>query len=243
MDIGDTLLALISPPIGGAKLISDSYATPISTLHKDSSLRLADFLKIAENRRRSLVGDESYSEAYARLKNDLDSLPNNYVSIGKSDYAKAINALTNIALGDKYSGINDSVVSNASNALYDHYNSLHPFSNTRDIFGSQGVFNSGDPLQDYRDYLIAMKYFAAKNQNPFSLDDEDAIFNSFQDLKNSHDLWQEALRLADGEDSTASDLNERSKASGNSTVNQNTNSISPTPTKEENQAAFKRMFG
>lgn len=246
MDTGDLLLALsaASPLAAGINMGINGYDTPISTIRKNSSLRLADFLKIAENRERSLMGDETYNKAYARLKDSLDSLPDNYISIGKSDYAKAMNALTNIALGNKYSGLDKLLINSASDALYNHYNSLNPFSNKRDIFGTQGVFNTGDPVQDYRDYLIAMKYFAARGQNPFSLDSEDAMFKSFQDLKNDYTAWQEALKLANGENSTAEDLRERNnKASENPTVNQNNSTAAPKASKEENQAAFKRIFG
>lgn len=241
MDTGDILLALsaASPGIAAGNLIVNGYDTPISTIRNNSSLRLADFLKVAENRRHSLMGDETYNEAYARLKDDLDSLPDNYISIGKSDYAEAIDALTNIALGNKYSGLDNLLVSSASDALYDYYNSLNPFTNKRDIFGTQGVFNTGDPLQDYRDYLIAMKYFAAKNQNPFSLDNEDAVFNSFQDLKNDYGSWQEALKLANGENSTANDL----KGRASDTVSKSQSKAAPIMSDEEAIAAFKYLEG
>lgn len=237
MTIGTLLMALAGAGTAAAATPL-TYRSPISTIGRGDSLHLNDFLKIAENRRHSLMGDETYNEAYARLKDDLDSLPNNYVSIGKSDYAEAIDALTNIALGNKYSGLDNLLVGSASDALYNYYNSLNPFSNKRDIFGTQGVFNTGDPLQDYRDYLIAMKYFTVKNQNPFSLADEDAVFNSFQDLKNDYESWQEALKLANGENFTANDLNERAS----DTTNQSQSTAAPKASKEENQAAFKRIF-
>lgn len=249
-DIADYLksrsLELLAPAFRSAvkPLAYIMTPSPISTINGNGSLRLTDFLKIAENRRRSSIGDETYNKAYARLRNDLNSLPDNYVSIGKSDYEEAINALANIALGSDYTGLDDSLVSNASTALYNYYNSYNPFSNKRDIFGTQGVFNTGDPVQDYRNYLIAMKYFITKELNPFGHDSDEAVFNSFQDLKNNQDLWQEALRLANGENSTAEDLRERnSKASENPTVNQGSNTDTLESTKEEDQAAFKRMFG
>ena len=216
-----------------------TYRSPISTIGRGDSLHLNDFLKVAENRRHSSMGDETYNEAYARLKNDLDSLPNNYVSIGKSDYAEAIDALTNIALGNKYSGLDNLLVSGASDALYNYYNSLNPFSNKRDIFGTQGVFNTGDPLQDYRDYLIAMKYFTAKGLNPFGHDSDDAVFNSFQDLKNDYGSWQEALRLANGENSTANDL----KGRASNTVSKTQSKAAPIMSDEDAIAAFKYLEG
>lgn len=240
MDTSDILLALASPSTAiGSAIGAYSYNSPISTLHSDSSLHLADFLKIAENRERSLMGDETYNEAYARLKNDLGSLPKNYISIGKSDYAEAINALTNIALGNKYSGLDNLLVNSASDALYDYYNSLNPFSSKRDIFGTQGVFNTGDPLQDYRDYLIAMKYFAARGQNPFSLDNENATFKSFQDLKNDYGAWQEALKLANGENSTANDL----KGRASDTASKSQSKAAPIMSDEDAIAAFKYLEG
>ena len=240
MTIGALLMSLAG--LGAAASATPlTYRSPISTIGRGDSLRLMDFLKVAENRRRSSIGDETYNEAYARLRNDLNSLPNNYVSIGKSDYEEAINALTNIALGSDYTGLDDSLLSNASTALYNYYNSYNPFSNKRNIFGTQGVFNTDDPIQDYRNYLIAMKYFAAKGLNPFGHDSEDAVFNSFQDLKSNSELWQEALRLANGENSTANDLNERSKASDTASKSQS-NSI-PDMTDEEAAAAFERIHG
>ena len=243
MDIGEYLLSML-PRSGRYLMGGGDYDSPISTINKNSSLRLTDFLKIAENRRHSSMGDETYNEAYERLRDDLKSLPDNYVSFGKGDYAKAMNALANIALGSDYAGLDNLLLSSANDALYNHYNSPSLFNNKRDIFGTQGVFNTGDPVQDYRDYLIAMKYFAAKGLNPFGHDSDDAIFNSFQDLKNDYDSWQEALRLANGENSTAEDLRERnSKASENPTVNQGSSTDNLESTKEEDQAAFKRMFG
>lgn len=237
MTIGALLMAL-----AGAGAVTSAtpftYRSPISTIGRGDSLHLNDFLKIAENRRRSGLGDETFKAAYNRMKNHLNDYSDNYVSLGNADYQKAIAALTNIALAD--TGFTDATFANqASDALYDYYNSLNPFSNKRDIFeAGNGVFNTGDPIQDYRDYLIAMRYLGQRNINPFSLDSDDAMFNTFKDLKDNPELWKVAQEgfLAKPSDNTGKELK------GMLDVNQSNSTDNLESTKEEDQAAFKRMF-
>lgn len=190
MDTGDILIGLLGLGMPPANPLT--YRSPISTIRRGDSLHLNDFLKVAENRRRSGLGDETYKAAYDRMKKHLNDYSDNYVSFGNADYQKAIAALTNIALTD--TGFTDATFANrASDALYNYYNSLNPFSNKRDIFeAGNGVFNTGDPIQDYKDYLIAMRYLGQRNINPFSLGSDDAMFNTFKDLKDNPELWKAA---------------------------------------------------
>lgn len=242
MDTGDVLLALsaASPAAAVGNLIANGYDTPISTIRNNSSLHLADFLKVAENRRRSGLGDETFKAAYDNMKGRFDKYPDNYVSLGSADYRKAMGALASIALTD--TGFTDVTFANqAADALYDYYNSLNPFSNKRDIFeAGNGVFNTGDPIQDYRDYLIAMRYLGQRNINPFNLGSDDAMFNTFKDLKDNPELWKAAQEgfLAKPSSNTGKELKNILNATG-----QGQSTAAPKASKEENQAAFKRIFG
>lgn len=216
------------------------YNSPISTIHKNSSLRLTDFLKVAENRRRSGLGDETYKAAYDRMKDHLDKYSDNYVSLGNADYIKAIDALTNIALAG--TGFTDGTFTNqAADALYDYYNSLNPFSNKRDIFeAGNGVFNTGDPIQDYKDYLVAMRYLGQRNINPFSLNSDDAVFNTFKDLKDNPELWRAAQKgfLAKPSDNTGKELKDIL-----GTTDRSQSKATPVISDEEAIAAFKYLEG
>ena len=237
MDTGDLLLSLLNfTSLPGNPL---AYRSPVSTIRRGDSLHLNDFLKVAENRRRSGLGDETYKAAYDRMKKHLNDYSDNYVSFGNADYKKAINALTNIALAD--TGFTDSTFANrAADALYDYYNSLNPFSSKRDIFeAGNGVFSTGDPVQDYKDYLIAMRYLGQRNINPFSLDSDDAMFNTFKDLKDNPELWRAAQEgfVTKSSDNTGKELKDILNATG-----QGQSTAAPKASKEENQAAFKRMF-
>ena len=238
MGIGALLMGLAG--LGTAASATPlTYRSPISTIGRGDSLHLNDFLKIAENRRRSGLGDETFKAAYDRMKDHLNDYSDNYVSLGNADYKKAINALTNIALAD--TGFTDSTFANrAADALYDYYNSLNPFSNKRDIFETgNGIFNTGDPIQDYRDYLIAMRYLGQRNINPFSLGSDGAMFNTFKDLKDNSELWKAAQEgfLAKPSNNTGKELKDILNATG-----QGQSTAAPKASKEENQAAFKRMF-
>ena len=239
MDIGEYLLSML-PRSGRYLMGGGDYDSPISTINKNSSLRLNDFLKIAENRRRSGLGDETYKAAYDRMRNHLNEYSDNYVSLGSADYRKAMSALASIALTD--TGFTDATFANqAADALYDYYNRLKLFSNKRDIFeADNGVFNTGDPIQDYRDYLIAMRYLGQRNIDPFSLDDDDAVFNTFKDLKDNPELWKAAQEgfVTKRSDTTGKELKNRLNASGQS----QSNSI-PEMSDEEAAAAFERIHG
>lgn len=239
MDTGEYLISLLTRP-GRYLLGGGDYDSPISTINKDSSLHLNDFLKIAENRRFSGLGDETYKAAYDRMKKHLNDYSDNYVSLGNADYVKAIDALTNIALAD--TGFTDNIFTNrAADALYNYYNSLRLFSNKRDLFDTgNGVFNTGDPIQDYKDYLIAMRYLGQRNINPFSLNSDDAVFNTFKDLKDNPELWKAAQEgfLAKPSNNTGEELKNVLNATG-----QSQGTAAPKASKEENQAAFKRIFG
>ena len=239
MGIGALLMALAG--LGTAASATPlTYRSPISTIGRGDSLHLNDFLKVAENKRRSGLGDETYKAAYDRMRNHLNDYSDNYVSFGNADYKKAINALTNIALAN--TGFTDSTFANqAADALYDYYNSLNPFSSKRDIFeAGNGVFNTGDPVQDYKDYLIAMRYLGQRNINPFSLDSDDAMFNTFKDLRDNPELWKAAQKgfLAKSSDNTGKELKDILNATGQSQSN-------PVPdmSDEEAAAAFERIHG
>lgn len=244
MDTRDILMNLASLAMPAISSVTSplTYRSPISTIGRGDSLHLNDFLKVAENRRRSGLGDETYKAAYDRMKDHLNEYSDNYVSFGNADYRKAIGALTNVALAN--TGFTDAVFTNqAADALYDYYNSLNPFSNIskRDIFeAGNGVFNTGDPIQDYKDYLIAMRYLSQKNINPFSLTGEDAVFNTFKDLKDNPELWRAAQEgfLAKPSNNTGKELKDILNATG-----QSQSTAAPKASKEENQAAFKRIFG
>ena len=242
MDTGDVLLALsaTSPVTATGNLIANGYDTPISTIRNNSSLHLADFLKVAENRRRSGLGDETFKAAYDRMKDHLNKYSDNYVSLGSADYRKAISALASIALTD--TGFMDTVFANqAADALYDYYNSLNPFSNKRDIFkAGNGVFNTGDPIQDYRDYLIAMRYLNQRNINPFSLDSDDAMFNTFKDLKDNPELWKAAQEgfLAKPSDNAGKELKDIL-----GTTDRSQSKAAPIMSDEDAIAAFKYLEG
>lgn len=217
-----------------------TYRSPISTIGRGDSLHLNDFLKVAENRRRSGLGDETYKAAYDRMRNNFNDYSDNYVSLGNADYIKAIDALTNIALAD--TGFTDGTFTNqAADALYDYYNSLNPFSNKRDIFeAGNGVFNTGDPIQDYKDYLIAMRYLSQKNINPFSLDSDDAMFNTFKDLKDNPELWKAAQEgfLAKPSDNTGKELKDIL-----GTADRSQSKAAPIMSDEDAIAAFKYLEG
>lgn len=240
MDIGEYLLSML-PRSGRYLMGGGDYDSPISTINKNSSLRLNDFLKIAENRRLSGLGDETYKAAYDRMKNHLNDYSDNYVSAGSADYGKAIEALTNIALAD--SGFTDANFANqAADALYDYYNRLKLFSNRRDIFeAGNGVFNTGDPIQDYKDYLVAMRYLGQKGINPFGLNSDDAMFNTFKDLKDNPELWRAAQEgfVIKRSDTTANDLNGRAS----DTVSKSQNKAAPIMSDEDAIAAFKYLEG
>lgn len=242
MDTRDILMSLAGLAMPATSFATSplTYKSPISTIGRGDSLHLNDFLKIAENRRRSGLGDETYKAAYDRMKNKLDKYSDNYVSLGNADYIKAIDALTNIALAD--TGFTDGTFTNqAADALYDYYNSLNPFSNKRDIFeAGNGVFNTGDPIQDYKDYLIAMRYLSQKNINPFSLTGEDAVFNTFKDLKDNPELWKAAQEgfLTKPSDNTGEELKNRL-----STTSQSQSIAIPEMSDEEAAAAFERIHG
>lgn len=242
MDTGDILLALsaASPIAAGLNIGINGYDTPISTIRNNSSLHLTDFLKVAENRRRSGLGDETFKAAYDNMKGRFDKYPDNYVSLGSADYRNAIGALASIALTD--TGFTDVAFANqAADALYDYYNSLNPFSNKRDIFkAGTGVFNTGDPVQDYKDYLIAMRYLSQKNINPFSLGSDDAMFNTFKDLKDNPELWKAAQEgfVAKPSDNTGEELKDILN-----TTSQSQSTAIPEMSDEEAAAAFERIHG
>ena len=242
MDTGDILMSLAGLAMPATSFATSplTYKSPISTIGRGDSLHLNDFLKVAENRRRSGLGDETYKAAYDRMKNHLSDYSDNYVSFGNADYKKAIGALTNIALAN--SGFTDATFANrAADALYDYYNSLNPFSNKRDIFeAGNGVFNTGDPIQDYRDYLIAMRYLDQRNINPFSLDSDDAMFNTFKDLKDNPELWEAAQKgfVTKHSDTTGKELKDRL-----STTNQTQSTAIPEMSDEEAAATFERIHG
>lgn len=244
MDTRDILmnLASLAMPAISSATSPLTYRSPISTIGRGDSLHLSDFLKVAENRRRSGLGDETYKAAYDRMKNYLNDYSDNYVSFGNADYIKAIDALTNIALAG--TGFTDSTFTNqAADALYDYYNSLNPFSNInkKDIFeAGNGVFNTGDPIQDYKDYLIAMRYLSQKNINPFSLDSDDAMFNTFKDLKDNPELWKAAQEgfLAKPSDNTGKELKDIL-----GTTDRSQSKAAPIMSDEDAIAAFKYLEG
>jgi len=242
MDTRDILmiLASLAMPATSSATSPLAYRSPISTIGRGDSLHLNDFLKVAENRRRSGLGDETYKAAYDRMKNHLNDYSDNYVSFGNADYRKAISALTNIALAD--TGFTDGTFTNqAADALYNYYNSLNPFSNKRDIFeAGNGVFNTGDPIQDYKDYLIAMRYLSQKNINPFSLTGEDAVFNTFKDLKDNPELWKAAQ---EGFVTKRSDTTEKELKDILNTTSQSQSTAIPEMSDEEAAAAFERIHG
>lgn len=242
MDTRDILMTLAGLAMPATSFATSplTYKSPISTIGRGDSLHLNDFLKIAENRRRSGLGDETYKAAYDRMKDHLDKYSDNYVSLGNADYIKAIDALTNIALAG--TGFTDGTFTNqAADALYDYYNSLNPFSNKRDIFeAGNGVFNTGDPIQDYKDYLIAMRYLGQKNINPFSLGSDDAMFNTFKDLKDNPELWKAAQEgfITKRSDTTGKELKDRL-----GTTNQTQSKAAPIMSDEDAIAAFKYLEG
>lgn len=242
MDTRDILMSLAGLAMPATSFATSplTYKSPISTIGRGDSLHLNDFLKVAENRRRSGLGDETYKAAYDRMKNKLDKYSDNYVSFGNADYRKAISALASIALTD--TGFTDTVFANqAADALYDYYNSLNPFSNKRDIFkAGNGVFNTGDPIQDYRDYLIAMRYLSQRNINPFSLDSDDAMFNTFKDLKDNPELWKAAQEgfLAKPSDNTGKELKNIL-----GTTDRSQSKAAPIMSDEDAIAAFKYLEG
>jgi hypothetical protein len=239
MGIGALLMTLAG--LGAAASATPvTYRSPISTIGRGDSLHLNDFLKVAENRRRSGLGDETYKAAYDRMKDNLNDYSDNYISLGSADYGEAIAALTNIALAD--TGFTDATFANqASDALYDYYNSLNPFSNKRDIFeAGNGVFNTGDPIQDYKDYLIAMRYLGQRNINPFSLGSDDAMFNTFKDLKDNPELWKAAQEgfVTKRSDTTGKELKDILN-----TTSQSQSTAIPEMSDEEAAAAFERIHG
>lgn len=242
MDTRDILMNLAGLAMPATSFATSplTYRSPISTIGRGDSLHLNDFLKVAENRRRSGLGDETYKAAYDRMKKHLDDYSDNYVSLGSTDYGKAIEALTNIALAD--SGFTDAVFANqAADALYDYYNSLNPFSSKRDIFeAGNGVFNTGDPIQDYKDYLIAMRYLSQKNINPFSLDSDDAMFNTFKDLKDNPELWKAAQEgfVTKRSDTTGKELKDILN-----TTSKSQSKAAPIMSDEDAIAAFKYLEG
>ena len=244
MDTRDILMNLASLAMPAINTATSplTYRSPISTIGRGDSLHLNDFLKVAEHRRRSGLGDETYKAAYDRMKNHLNDYSDNYISFGNADYRKAMSALTNIALAD--TGFTDGTFANqAADALYNYYNSLNPFSNIykRDVFeAGNGVFNTGDPIQDYKDYLIAMRYLSQRGINPFNLGSDDAMFNTFKDLKDNPELWRAAQEgfVTKQSDTTGKELKDRL-----GTTNQTQSKAAPIMSDEDAIAAFKYLEG